>query len=62
MKHYRLYFLSKEGHFLRAINLEAPDDATALASARAVNLHSAMEVWRGNAMIGVIEPGSDEKV
>ncbi len=56
MASYRLYCLDRQGKITAAEWLEAEDDASALAAARALGKPMACELWLRNRMIDRLEP------
>jgi hypothetical protein len=48
MAHYRLYFIGRDDHFMKAEVIECLTDGDALALARAACAeHPAIEIWEG---------------
>ena len=58
MANYRLYHLDDAGKIERAEWISAEDDADAERQARAIELHSSIEVWDRHRL--VVRIGSDE--
>jgi hypothetical protein len=54
MLHYRIYCLNHEGGFSKVEEIEATDDAEALARARALRHSGRCEVWLRNRFVGVV--------
>lgn len=57
MPQYRIYCLNQEGRFSKAFDVEAADDAAALAEARALDHPNDCEVWNGGRLVGTV-PGT----
>jgi hypothetical protein len=53
--HYRLYFRNAAGHFMRAIDVEAVDDAAARTAARQLDHAHRIEIWTGTRMVGIVQ-------
>ena len=51
MSEYRLYCLSDEGNFTKSHEIEAQDDAEALAQAREMKLPVECELWARNRLV-----------
>jgi len=54
MSHYRLYLLDKDGHFVRAVDLDCQDDEEALERVAAHKHRHGMELWQGSRQVGSI--------
>jgi hypothetical protein len=55
MPDYRAYLIGSDGHFYKAIALDAPDEAAAIAAAeRLVDGHD-VELWQRDRKIGKFE-------
>ena len=54
MPHYRVYFVAR-GRFVRAEDLEAPDDTAARVMAEAASGGRAVELWRAGRKIVALE-------
>ena len=61
MYQYRIYCLEDEGRFRRVKEVEAPDDAAALARARALGHSGECEVWCRSRLVGSIQPQAGER-
>jgi len=48
---YRIYTIGDDGHFLRVEEIDAPDDAKALALAKQRQNGLPLEVWDGARMV-----------
>jgi hypothetical protein len=48
---YRLYCLNEQGRFTKSHEIEARDDADALAKAREMKLPVACELWNRNRLV-----------
>ncbi len=57
MPEYRLYCLNDQGSFAKVHEIEARDDADALAKARAMKLPMMSELWNRNQLIAKLPPG-----
>ena len=55
---YRIYFLDKDDHIRRAVNIEATSDKDAVAAAQDQNHPFKVEIWQGPHLIGTIEGGA----
>ena len=56
MPEYRLYFLNPDGHIIRRVEFEAPNDEQALAHAKRFADGKALEVWQRARKVGRLEP------
>jgi hypothetical protein len=52
---YRLYFVGPDGHFINRRDIEAADDAEAIATARDLAKGNAIEVWQGNNLVTKVD-------
>ena len=57
MAEYRLYCLDRDGHIRRRHEIDAADDAAAIAAARAIAAESAAELWCGTRKVALLPPG-----
>jgi hypothetical protein len=55
MTDYRLYFIGRDGHFLRAVYLDCPDDGTAIETAKQHIDHNDSELWQRDRLIAKFE-------
>lgn len=55
MAGYRAYIVGQDGHFKRAEEFEATDDASAVRRAEDFAAADPVELWEGARRIGVIE-------
>ena len=55
--HYRLYSQNAAGHFLRAKDVVADDDAAAREVARETGHAHCIEIWTGTRLVGIVGPG-----
>ncbi|HXO70738.1 MAG TPA: hypothetical protein VN838_17390 [Bradyrhizobium sp.] len=46
MPDYRVYFIGNDGHFEKAVPLDCPDDASAIASAKQLIDGHDIELWQ----------------
>lgn len=53
---YRLYQMDGDGHFSTAEWIEADDDDSALAAARAAKAPGHCELWQSDRLVGRIDP------
>jgi hypothetical protein len=53
MHQYRIYCLNNEGGFSKVEEIEAADDAEALARARALG-SGRCEIWQQNRLVGIV--------
>jgi hypothetical protein len=59
MTDYRVYIIGGDGHFVRAIQLDCPDDHAAIKSAKQfVNGH-AIELWQRDRLIARFDRGPE---
>lgn len=56
MGEYRLYCLNDRGRFTKSHEIEAKDDADALAQARAMKLPVFCELWSRNRLVEKLPP------
>jgi hypothetical protein len=60
MAYYRLYFLSADGRIRDAVELDCPDDGTALGAAEALRAsrkhRHAMELWQQSRKVKAFAP------
>jgi hypothetical protein len=56
MGQYRLYCLNDRGKFTKSHEIEAADDADALAQARAMKLPVVCELWNRNRLVEKLPP------
>ncbi|MCD6074049.1 MAG: hypothetical protein K0Q70_932 [Rhodospirillales bacterium] len=59
MPDYRLYFRDAKGHINRRVDLEYPDDTTAIAQAHNIKSPHGTELWSGARKVGDIPPCED---
>lgn len=51
MASYRLYFLNAAGRSFRGVDLDSPDDASAIARADRYPRNRPMELWAGSRVV-----------
>ena len=56
MPEYRLYCLNERGGFTSSHEIEAADDADALAKAKAMKLPVKCELWEHGRMVAKLDP------
>ncbi len=56
MSEYKLYCLDRNGRITRRVDLEANDDAQAIAAARDLKHPAECELWSGTRKVAVIPP------
>jgi hypothetical protein len=59
MPEYRLYCLNEHGGFTRSHDIEAANDADALARAKAMKLPVKCELWEHGRMVAKLDPRPD---
>jgi hypothetical protein len=60
MSEYRIYVIGLEGHFIRAIQLDCPNDKAAMESAKQfINGHD-LELWQGERQIAKFDAKKPE--
>jgi hypothetical protein len=59
MPDYRLYWLNRAGHFIRAEEYEADDDAAAVVIARGLCGPERAELWAGARKVAVFPDSSE---
>ena len=55
MKEYRVYTVDTEGHFIKTIKLDCPDDASATESARQFIDGLDIELWQLDRKVATFE-------
>jgi hypothetical protein len=58
MLQYRIYCLNEEGGFAKVHEMELPNDAEAMAHARALKHPGVCEVWHRRRLVGIVEAHS----
>ena len=59
MAEYKLYCLDRNGRIAKRLDIEAADDAAAIAAARDLHLDADCELWCGARMVAVL-PAADK--
>lgn len=61
MADYRLYFVHERGHFTKACELAASDDARAVRVADQVGAGRAMELWEHGRLVRRFQPSAPRR-
>jgi hypothetical protein len=56
MPDYRAYLIGTDGHFYKAVDLNAPDDAAAIAAAKQLVDGDDVKLWHRDRKIAKFEP------
>jgi hypothetical protein len=55
MGHYRAYVIGSDGHFIKAVDIDCPDDKAATEQAKLLVEGNAVELWQRGRIIGQID-------
>ena len=56
MPEYRLYLLGRDNHFEGVVELDCPDDETAMTTGAVIHTEVRRELWRGARLVKIYGP------